>query len=101
MDVLGSFGTIFVDQSFWQCGVAASPRNGVWGFMFGGLAWIALPLVFATTMGLGYLALCSQRGAPLLDNVALSQGIRAVQRWTNGHCIVFPIRHIYIALLQA
>ena len=26
----GNFGTVFVDQSYWQCAVAAKPNQGVW-----------------------------------------------------------------------
>jgi len=29
----GNFGTVFVDQSYWQCAVAAKPSQGVWGFL--------------------------------------------------------------------
>jgi len=33
----GNFGTVFVDQSYWQCAVAAKPSQAVWGFLAGGL----------------------------------------------------------------
>ena len=63
-----------MDQSYWQGAVAASPKQGVLGFLAGGLTWFAVPFVFATTMGLGYLALSEQRGAPLLRPSDVDRG---------------------------
>ena len=70
----GNFGTVFVDQSYWQSAVAAKPRQGVWGFLFGGLVWFAVPFAFATTMGLSYIALSAHQGAPLLSDADVSAG---------------------------
>ena len=71
---LGNFGTVFVDQSYWQSSVAAKPKQGVTGFIIGGLAWFAVPFSFATTMGLGYLALSAKEGGPLLSSDDVNAG---------------------------
>ena len=73
----GNFGTVFVDQSYWQCAVAAKPSQGVWGFLAGGLVWFGVPFCFASTMGLAYLALSSDAGAPLLSDDDVNRGIPA------------------------
>ncbi|PIK48507.1 putative urea-proton symporter DUR3 [Apostichopus japonicus] len=57
INVVGNFGTVFVDQSYWQSSVAAKPKQGMWGFLLGGLVWFAVPFAFATTMGLAYVSL--------------------------------------------
>ena len=70
----GNFGTVFVDQSYWQSSVAAKPRQGALGFLLGGLAWFAVPFSMATTMGLAYVALSTHQGAPLLSPKEVNAG---------------------------
>ena len=72
--ITGNFGTVFVDQSYWQSSVAAKPKEGVWGFLLGGLVWFAVPFTFATTMGLAYIALGTKNGGPLLSDSMVNQG---------------------------
>jgi Na+/proline symporter len=38
INIVGNFGTIFVDQAYWQKAIAARPRSAVKGFLIGGLA---------------------------------------------------------------
>merc|ERR1719298_27228 len=56
-NIVGNFGTVFVDQSYWQSAVAAKPRSAVLGFLIGGLVWFAVPFAMATTNGLAGRAL--------------------------------------------
>ena len=70
----GNFGTVFVDQSYWQSSVAAKPKQGVWGFLTGGITWFAVPFTFATTMGMAYIALGAEQGAPLLSDSDVNKG---------------------------
>lgn len=73
--ILGNFGTVFVDQSYWQSSVAAKPKEGVFGFLLGGICWFAIPFAFASTTGLGYIALSAQQDSPLLDAASVDAGI--------------------------
>ncbi|XP_077869945.1 uncharacterized protein LOC100367180 [Saccoglossus kowalevskii] len=75
INVVGNFGTVFVDQSYWQSSVAAKPRQGVWGFITGGLTWFAIPFTFATTMGLAYVALSTANGEELLTEREINEGL--------------------------
>ncbi|XP_033624975.1 urea-proton symporter DUR3-like [Asterias rubens] len=75
VNIVGNFGTVFVDQSYWQSSVAAKPRQGMWGFLIGGLVWFAIPFSFATTMGLAYVALGTHRGEPLLTASQVGEGL--------------------------
>ena len=70
----GNFGTVFVDQAYWQSAVAAKPRQAVWGFLTGGLTWFAVPFTFATTMGLAYIGLSAQAGEALLTEDEVNSG---------------------------
>ena len=63
-----------MEQSFWQSSVAAKPKDGVWGFLTGGLVWFAVPFAFATAMGLAYIALSTAAGKPLLTPAQVDQG---------------------------
>jgi SSS family transporter len=56
INIVGNFGTIFVDQAYWQKAIAARPRSAVKGFLVGGLAWFAIPFALATTLGLAAVA---------------------------------------------
>ena len=56
INIVGNFGTIFVDQSYWQRAIAARPRSVGSGFIIGGLAWFAIPFTLATTLGLAAVA---------------------------------------------
>lgn len=75
INIVGNFGTVFVDQSYWQSSVAAKPKNGVWGFLLGGLVWFAVPFTFATTMGLAYISLSVENGTPLLTDSQVDDGL--------------------------
>jgi len=72
--IIGGFGTSYVDQSYWQSSVAAKPRQGVLGFLAGGLVWFSIPFALATTMGLAYVALSTRQNQPLLSEEEVNQG---------------------------
>lgn len=61
INIVGNFGTVFVDQAYWQRAIAAAPRSAFKGFIIGGLAWFAIPFTLATTLGLSAVAI----GTPL------------------------------------
>ena len=75
INLIGNFGTVFVDQAYWQSSVAAKPRQGVWGFISGGLCWFSVPFCMATTMSLAYLALSSSEGVQLLTVQQRDEGL--------------------------
>ena len=56
INIVGNFGTIFVDQSYWQRAIASRPKAATGGFIIGGLAWFAIPFTLATTLGLAAIA---------------------------------------------
>ena len=57
INIVGNFGTVFVDQAYWQRAIAAKPSSTVKGFLIGGLCWFSIPFTLATTMGLTAVAL--------------------------------------------
>jgi len=57
INIVGNFGTVFVDQAYWQRAIAAQPSSTVRGFLLGGMCWFSIPFTLATTMGLTAVAL--------------------------------------------
>eukprot|EP00968_Pinguiococcus_pyrenoidosus_P021896 scaffold2952_cov312-Pinguiococcus_pyrenoidosus.AAC.11 len=57
INIIGNFGTVFVDQSYWQSAIAAKPAAAHKGYLLGGLCWFTIPFTLATSMGLAALAL--------------------------------------------
>lgn len=57
INIIGNFGTVFLDNGYWNKAIAASPAAAFPGYVLGGMAWFAIPWLTATTMGLACLAL--------------------------------------------
>lgn len=53
----GNFGTVFLDNGYYNKAIAASPVHALPGYILGGLSWFAIPWLTATTMGLAGVAL--------------------------------------------
>ncbi|KAI9272012.1 Sodium:solute symporter family-domain-containing protein [Sporodiniella umbellata] len=70
INIVGNFGTVFVDNAYWQRAIAAHPLYAVKAYLIGGLAWFAIPFTLATTMGLAGRALEIN-----LTPYAVSQGL--------------------------
>lgn len=71
INVIGNFGTVFVDQSYWQSAIAATPQSAHKGYLLGGLCWFTIPFALATSLGLASIALvlpinASEAGAGLV-----------------------------------
>merc|ERR1711904_12721 len=71
INIVGNFGTVFVDQSYWQSAIAAKPASAHKGYLLGGLVWFTIPFALATSLGLCALALqlpikSSEAGAGLV-----------------------------------
>jgi hypothetical protein len=64
INIIGNFGTVFVDQSYWQSAIAAKPGAAHKGYILGGMCWFTIPFALATALGLAGNAL----------NVALTAG---------------------------
>jgi len=57
INIVGNFGTVFVDQSYWQSAIAARPESAAKGYLLGGVCWFAIPFSLATSLGLASTAL--------------------------------------------
>lgn len=56
-NIVGNFGTVFVDQAYWQSAIAATPSASWKGYLLGGLCWFSIPFSLATSLGLAAVAL--------------------------------------------
>ncbi len=57
INTIGNFGTVFLDQTYWQRAIAVNYKSVGSCFFTAGLVWFALPLCIATALGVGGLAL--------------------------------------------
>lgn len=57
INIVGNFGTVFVDNGYWVSAIAARPSSTHKGYLLGGLVWFAVPFSLATSLGIGALAL--------------------------------------------
>jgi len=75
INIVGNFGTVFVDQSYWQSAIAAKPSSSHKGYLMGGLVWFTIPFALATSLGLATVALqlpvtATEAGAGLVPPAA-------------------------------
>jgi len=56
-NIVGNFGTVFVDNAYWQNAIAARPSGTYKGYLIGGIAWFSIPFTMATTLGLAARAM--------------------------------------------
>ncbi|KAK3429724.1 hypothetical protein EUGRSUZ_E01215 [Eucalyptus grandis] len=57
INIVGNFGTVFVDNGYWVSAIAARPSSTHKGYLLGVLVWFAVPFSLATSLGIGALAL--------------------------------------------
>jgi Na+/proline symporter len=68
INIVGNFSAVFVDNSYWNRAISASPSSALPGYVMGGLSWFAIPWLCATTMGLAALALETNPAFPSFPN---------------------------------
>ena len=72
INIVGNFGTVFVDQSYWQSAIAAKPASAHKGYMLGGMVWFAIPFSLASSLG----------DSPLSDGL-LGKGLEKLDEWVG------------------
>ncbi|CAG8490233.1 13225_t:CDS:2 [Racocetra fulgida] len=72
INIVGNFGTVFVDNAYWQRAIASKPSSTVHAYLIGGLAWFAIPFTLATTMGLSGVAVFNNSTSTLSESVVSS-----------------------------
>ena len=79
INIIGNFGTVFMDNGYYNKAIAASPVHALPGYIIGGLSWFAIPWLCATTMGLAALSLQSTPYFPtypaLMSEADISAGL--------------------------
>ncbi|KAJ4359150.1 urea active transporter [Ascochyta clinopodiicola] len=77
INIIGNFGTVFMDNGYYNKAIAASPVHALPGYIIGGLSWFAIPWLCATTMGLAALALQGTEYFPTYPNTMSDADISA------------------------
>ncbi|KAK1755855.1 urea transporter [Echria macrotheca] len=57
INIVGNFGTVFLDNGYYNKAISASPVDALPGYIMGGISWFAVPWLTATTFGLAGLVL--------------------------------------------
>ncbi|KAK6454009.1 urea active transport protein [Scheffersomyces xylosifermentans] len=57
INIVGNFGTVFLDNGYFNKAFAANPAAALPGYVLGSLAWFAVPCLISVTMGLAALSL--------------------------------------------
>ncbi|KAK3804862.1 MAG: urea active transporter [Linnemannia elongata] len=68
INLCSNFGTVFIDNAYWQRAIAASPHSTVKAYLIGGLSWFAIPFTLATTLGISAVALENHPNFPTFPN---------------------------------
>ncbi|KAF9300260.1 hypothetical protein BGZ74_008088 [Mortierella antarctica] len=68
INLCSNFGTVFIDNAYWQRAIAAEPHSTVKAYLIGGLSWFAIPFTLATTLGISAVALESSEHFPTFPN---------------------------------
>jgi Na+/proline symporter len=53
INIIGNFGTVFIDQAFWQRAIATRPKSAIRGFLIGGISMVCDPFYTGTNPWLG------------------------------------------------
>ncbi|KAG2056983.1 Na+/solute symporter [Suillus hirtellus] len=64
IQITGGFGTVMLDQGYWQRAIASEAKTAVQAYLMGGIAWFAVPLTFSSIMGLAAVALAKSPSFP-------------------------------------
>jgi SSS family transporter len=68
INIVGNFGTVFVDQAYWQRAIASTDRAASKAYIYGGIAWFSIPFAVATILGVSAAGLGISVPSP--DSVA-------------------------------
>ena len=77
INIVGNFGTVFLDNGYWNKAIASSPVAALPGYVLGGLSWFAIPWLTATTMGFVCLSLETNPSFPTYPNLLSSEEVSA------------------------
>lgn len=79
INLVGNFGTVFLDNGYWNKAISASPAASLPGYVAGGISWFAIPTLISTSMGLACIALESNPSFPTyparLSSAQVSAGL--------------------------
>ncbi|CAF4371482.1 unnamed protein product [Rotaria sp. Silwood2] len=68
INIIGNFGTVFLDNGYFNMTITASYVSALPGYILGGISWSTVSFLAATTMGLAAVALESNPAFPSYPN---------------------------------
>ncbi|KAG9314224.1 Sodium:solute symporter family-domain-containing protein [Chiua virens] len=73
IQITGGFGTVILDQGYWQRAIASEAKTAVRAYLMGGIAWFAVPLTFSSVMGLAAVALANSPSFPYIGGLTTAE----------------------------
>ncbi|OAX44409.1 Na+/solute symporter [Rhizopogon vinicolor AM-OR11-026] len=73
IQITGGFGTVMLDQGYWQRAIASEAKTAVRAYLMGGIAWFAVPLTFSSIMGLAAVALANNPSFPYPGGLTVAE----------------------------
>ncbi|OJA16231.1 hypothetical protein AZE42_00057, partial [Rhizopogon vesiculosus] len=73
IQITGGFGTVMLDQGYWQRAIASEAKTAVRAYLMGGIAWFAVPLTFSSIMGLAAVALANHPSFPYPGGLTVAE----------------------------
>ena len=77
INIVGNFGTVFLDNGYFNKAFAADPSATLPGYVLGGLAWFAIPMLTSTCLGLVGLSLENTEYWPTYPNKLTPEQVSA------------------------
>lgn len=77
INIVGNFGTVFLDNGYFNKAFAADSRATLPGYVLGGLAWFAIPMLTSTCLGLVGLSLEGTQYWPTYPNKLSAEQVSA------------------------
>ncbi|CCE72652.1 Piso0_000242 [Millerozyma farinosa CBS 7064] len=77
INIVGNFGTVFLDNGYFNKAFAANPAAALPGYIMGGLAWFAIPMLTSTCLGLVGLSLENTKHWPTYPNKLTPEQVSA------------------------
>ncbi|TIA86102.1 hypothetical protein E3P99_03788 [Wallemia hederae] len=77
VNICGNFGTVYMDQAYFNRVVASQPRSITKSFSLGSMCWYPIPFALATCLGLAGAALKNSDLMPYLSSAEVTAGLPA------------------------
>lgn len=77
INLCGNFGTVYMDQAYYNRAIASQPKSITKSFVLGSMCWYPIPFALATCLGLAGAALKNSDSISSLSSAEVTAGLPA------------------------